>query len=138
MFYTYRSERLENQSFKREQLFYLFHHLQITRASLVVEDEEIYDFVDLTVDEDLRYQLSKPGNIPNVYDVNTLKGKCPVCGKDIRIMDIDEGTENHITEDYECPNCKFKGTQWSHKSFIGHTSSMPEHNIESYRKLIQP
>jgi len=127
----------EDDFFLRERIFHMLHDMNITRASLVVKEEVLFEFIDLSDEEHLEYQLFEPGNIPTNFLVNREYGRCPVCNAKLENKSTDENTTGHITEDYLCPRCSFEGTQWIAKTFIGHTSMIPEHTIESYKSLIE-
>ena len=121
--------------FKKEKLFYLLRHLKISRASLLVGDDT-FEFIDTSNKAILEYQLFRSGNTPTNFRVEHVKDKCPVCGEKVIFFDSDEDTAEHITVDYKCPECNFIGTMWFHKTFVGHTSSVYNHTIESYRTKI--
>ena len=118
--------------FKRDQLFHLLHHLQITRASLVIEDSG-YEFIDMSTEDILEYQLFRSGESRIIFKASYDLDKCPICGTAIVITDTDEDIVAHITQDYSCPKCGFKGTQWLHKTLVGHTSMLADHTIESFK-----
>lgn len=127
-----RDSILTGSSFKKEKLFHLLHTLQISRASLLIEDENI-EFIDLSNKDHLEYQLFTAGDCTTNYTVEHQVGKCPICNTKIVSFSIDEDIIDHITEDYKCIKCGFQGTQWINKLFIGHTCSVPNQTIESYR-----
>lgn len=119
-------------TFKREKLFHLLHYLKIDRASLQIEDE----ILEYTTLRNRTCQLFPSGGQPQTFVMEHRAGHCPVCGEAILVLDRDEDTLGHITLDYRCPECNFRGTEWYYKAFIGHTSSVHNHTIESYRTQI--
>jgi len=117
--------------FKRNKLYLLLKELEIKQATLNT-DEEIWEFADMG---DYRYRLFHSGEYPAEFIIQQEKDKCPIC--DTKLTDQDKrGSDDYkeyTVEDYYCPKCHFKGSQWFNPVFSGHTSQT-EMQIEQIRK----
>jgi predicted RNA-binding Zn-ribbon protein involved in translation (DUF1610 family) len=122
--------------FKKEKLFHLLQHLNISRASLLMGDET-FEFIDLSNKDNSEYQLFRSGNKPTTYVVDQKQNYCPICGHRVIMKESDEDIVGFITTDYSCPCCEFEGTQWIQKHFVGHTSAVINHTVESYKNKYQ-
>ena len=124
---------LEIDEFKQNKIYFMLQELNVPKAIIHVEDL-ILEFEEKG---EGRFTLSEQDkNNPISFIAKHTVNKCPVCGREITITDKEQ-FETSFMEDYVCKHCHFKGTQWFARIFLGHTSFLVNHTIESYKKSIQ-
>ena len=111
----------------------MLRELNVPKATIQVE-ELLLEFEEKG---EGRFTLSEKGTDHSTsFIARHTESRCPVCGREITVTDKEE-FETSFMEDYVCRYCNFKGTQWFARTFLGHTSFLANHTIESYRKSIQ-
>jgi len=101
---------------ERDKLFNLLHYLKISRASLLIGDDN-FEFADLSKDTP-EYLFYRSGEKQERHCITQRVNHCPSCGKIIQKTCTEE-VDNCIVEDYEC-SCGFNGNQWFLKLFTTH------------------
>lgn len=120
-----------NDTFQRNKLFNVMRHLKISRASLLIDGDNV-EFI-ANGDED-EFKLFRAGETPVTYKEEQVQNRCPVCGSLVCGTVYTEEVVDNNVEDYQCRSCGFKGSQWILQVFIGHTSADPNQNIESFKE----